>query len=168
MAKLPHTFDPDAPAQPGSGVFGLPYTRDDASIILTPVPFDATTSYATGAARGPRAILDASAQVDLYDHQFGRVYETGIFMEDIPEDIFEHSAHTRSLTHAQPCAASRTSRCIAPPLVAACYRAVRELKLKDLPVANYYELDTSLDTISRKRSDSQRMCTRLPLACALA
>lgn len=98
MSNLPHTFDPDAPAQPGTGIFGLPFTRDDAAIVLIPVPFDATTSYSAGAAQGPRIILDASAQVDLYDHQFGRIYERGIFMEDIPEDILELSAHTRTLT----------------------------------------------------------------------
>lgn len=98
MAKLPHTFDPDAPAMPGAGIYGLPFTREDAAIVLIPVPFDATTSYSGGAARGPQAILDASAQVDLYDHQFGRVYEHAIFMEDISEQIIERSAHTRTLT----------------------------------------------------------------------
>lgn len=75
------TFDPDAAAKPGSGIFGLSTTRDDAKVVLILVPFDATTSYARGTAKGPDAILRASAQVDLYDLRFGRVYETGFFME---------------------------------------------------------------------------------------
>lgn len=84
---MPSTFDPDAAAQPGSGIFGLSFTREQARIVLTPVPFDATTSYAKGTADGPDAILDASAQVDLYDVRFGRIYERGIFMENEKKKI---------------------------------------------------------------------------------
>jgi agmatinase len=88
-------FDPNAAARPGSGVFGLPFTRQEARIVLIPVPFDATTSYGGGAAGGPEAVLRASAQVDLLDHHFGRIYEQGIFMEDIHEGIAWLSRRTR-------------------------------------------------------------------------
>lgn len=71
-------FDPDAAAQPGSGVFGLPGDADSAGVVLVPVPFDATTSYRRGAALGPAAILEASRQVDLFDRETGRPYEAGI------------------------------------------------------------------------------------------
>jgi agmatinase len=91
-------FDPDAAAAPGAGVFGLPGTRADAGIVLIPVPFDATVSYGAGTSAGPAAILDASAQVDLYDRRFGRVYERGIFMEPPSEKIAALSARTRPLT----------------------------------------------------------------------
>lgn len=75
------TFDPDAAAQPGTGIFGLPFDRKDAKVVLLPVPFDATTSYRPGTADGPRSILDASMQVDLFDRRFGRIYEKGIYLE---------------------------------------------------------------------------------------
>lgn len=74
------TFDPDAAAAPGSGIFGLTCTREESRVVLVPVPFDATTSYRRGTAGGPEAILKASMQVDLYDRKFGRVYERGICM----------------------------------------------------------------------------------------
>lgn len=90
-------FDPDAAAQPGSGIFGLPFTRADASIVLVPVPFDATTSYGGGTSAGPQVIFDASMQVDLLDHQFGQVYECGIFMEKIPAKIKALSKKARAL-----------------------------------------------------------------------
>lgn len=90
-------FDPDAAAKPGSGIFGLECTREDAGIVLIPVPFDATTSYGGGASTGPAAILAASAQVDLFDHQFGRVYERGLFMEEAPAWIIELSRRARAL-----------------------------------------------------------------------
>jgi agmatinase len=81
------TFDPDAPAKPGSGIFGLPFTRRQSRLVLIPVPFEATTSYRGGTARGPAAIRAASAQVDLFDRQFGRIYDQGIFMEREPSRI---------------------------------------------------------------------------------
>lgn len=93
----PAHFDPDAAAQPGTGVFGLPHSLEQASIVLIPMPFDATTSYGGGASGGPEAIRTASAQVDLYDLQFGRVYEAGIFMHPHDEAILERSIEARRL-----------------------------------------------------------------------
>ena len=90
-------FDPDAAAQPGTGIFGLPFNRNDAGIVLLPVPFDATTSYGGGTSHGPKAIIEASAQVDLLDHQFGRTFESGIFLEPIPAKIAALSRRARKL-----------------------------------------------------------------------
>ncbi len=84
-------FDPDAAAQPDTGIFGLPTEKKDAKIVLIPVPFDATTSYARGTCEGPAAILNASAQVDLFDGRFGKIYEQGIHMLDEVAAILEWS-----------------------------------------------------------------------------
>ncbi len=73
-------FDPNARSSAGSGVFGLSCSDEDARVVLVPVPFEATTSYGGGAADGPRAILAASHQVDLFDVETGRPYEAGIAM----------------------------------------------------------------------------------------
>lgn len=81
------TFDPDAPAHPGSGIYGLPFSPTDAAVVLLPVPWDATTSYRPGTSRGPEAILGASYQVDLFDTELGRIYESGIAMLPISEDV---------------------------------------------------------------------------------
>lgn len=93
----PATFDPDAAAQPGTGIFGLPFERKDAGIVLVPVPFDATTSYGNGTAKGPEAIRAASMQVDLHDHQFGPVYQRGIFTEPQDDEIAALSRDTRAM-----------------------------------------------------------------------
>jgi len=90
-------FDPDAPAGPHAGVFGLPHHFENAACVLAPLPFDATTSYRAGAADGPHAIREASGQVDLEDPVFGAVYEAGIFMADSSRDIRSLSAKARSL-----------------------------------------------------------------------
>lgn len=90
-------FDPDAAGKPGSGIFGLPFNREQSQVVLLPVPFDATTSYGNGTAAGPSAIFDASMQVDLYDRRFGRIYERGIYMEPENERIAALSASARRL-----------------------------------------------------------------------
>ncbi|MFN7132343.1 MAG: agmatinase family protein [Myxococcales bacterium] len=94
------SFDPNAAALPGSGIFGLPDKPKDARVVVLPVPFDATTSYAKGAAKGPRAILEASRQVDLFDVETGRPYQHGIAMVPEPKQI---KAWNREATRlAQP------------------------------------------------------------------
>ncbi len=90
-------FDPNAAAAPDSGLFGLPTTRDEAGIVIVPVPYDATTSYGGGTSNGPEAVLEASRQVDLHDHHFGPVYEAGLFMEEIDASIESLSRVTRRL-----------------------------------------------------------------------
>lgn len=77
-------FDPDG-ANENDSVFGLPHTPEQAAIHLLPVPFEATTSYGRGTALGPRAILEASAQLDLHDRRYGDIWRPGIVMLDAPE-----------------------------------------------------------------------------------
>ncbi|MBK7396494.1 MAG: agmatinase family protein [Myxococcales bacterium] len=85
-------FDPNAAALEDSGVFGLPFDEASARVVLVPVPFDATTSYRKGAAKGPAAILDASRQVDLFDLDLGRIYEPGIFLRAPREEVLAWNA----------------------------------------------------------------------------
>ncbi|MFA5424370.1 MAG: arginase family protein, partial [Phycisphaerae bacterium] len=40
---------------------------DSAKVVLLPVPYDGTSTYAKGADKGPAAILDASCQLENYD-----------------------------------------------------------------------------------------------------
>lgn len=81
------TFDPGAAAAPDSGIFGLPYSREEARVLVLPVPFAATTSYGGGAQNGPKAVYEASKQVDLYDVEIGRPYEAQIHMLPLPPAI---------------------------------------------------------------------------------
>ena len=81
------SFDPDAAAGSGSGIYGLPFTSDEARVVVIPVPYEATTSYGGGTSGGPRAVFEASKQVDLFDRETGRPYEAGIAMLDIPKKI---------------------------------------------------------------------------------
>ncbi len=93
-------FDPSAAALPGSGLFGLPHPEREASVVVVPVPFEATTSYGGGAAQGPAAILDASRQVDLFDIETGQPHRAGIHMLPIPAHIV--ALDTRARADAAP------------------------------------------------------------------
>ncbi len=93
-------FDPNAAAAADSGIFGLPEDTANASVILIPVPFEATTSYGGGTSQGPTAILNASRQVDLFDLQYGEPYEAGIVM--LPEDLRLQQLNAEAKAWAQP------------------------------------------------------------------
>lgn len=88
------SFDPDAAAT-GDGLFGLSTAPSDAQIVVIPVPFDATTSYRPGTARGPAAVLEASKQVDLEDLQYGAIWKAGIAMLPISREIAALSKRAR-------------------------------------------------------------------------
>lgn len=53
---------------------------DTARIAIVSAPYEGTTSYGKGTAKGPAAILKASAYVEFYDDEFDRemVFEQGI------------------------------------------------------------------------------------------
>lgn len=87
-------FDPDAVAT-GTGLFGLSTPVADAALVVIPVPFDATTSYRPGTANGPAAVLEASAQVDLEDLQYGAIWKSGIAMLPTPRPILALSKRAR-------------------------------------------------------------------------
>jgi agmatinase len=61
--------------------FDLPeqYRSGRARFTIVPVPFDGTSTWKKGADQGPRALLDASTQVELYDIETGtEPYREGI------------------------------------------------------------------------------------------
>jgi agmatinase len=49
-----------------------------ARAVVLPVPYDFTTTYQGGARLGPRAILTASQNMELWDEEIGAVYRAGI------------------------------------------------------------------------------------------
>src|SRR5687768_5614690 len=90
-------FDPSAAAGPDSGIYGLDSTPDAARVVLIPVPFEATVSYGGGAGHGPKAILEASRQVDLFDLETGRPYAQGIALLDEDEQVRAWAEQAKAL-----------------------------------------------------------------------
>lgn len=88
ILRMSAQFDPNAAASDEDGFFGLPHSADEARVHLISIPFDATTSYRSGASRGPEAVREASLQVDLYDLDYGKPYEVGIYGAE-PDSRFD-------------------------------------------------------------------------------
>lgn len=95
------SFDPDAAASESSGIYGLPFTPAESRVVVVPVPFEATTSYGGGTSRGPRAVFEASKQVDLYDRDTGRPYAAGIAMLDVPKKIARWNLKGKALARGR-------------------------------------------------------------------
>lgn len=91
-------FNPNDSGALYHGIFGLPFNTLESKMVLFPVPWEATVSYGSGTSNGPKAILDASQQVDLYDPINPNGWKEGIAMQDIPASIFYQSKQIREKT----------------------------------------------------------------------
>lgn len=56
---------------------------ENAKIVLIPVPYDGTSTWQKGADKGPKAFLEASENMELYDIETGsEVYKQGVYLTD--------------------------------------------------------------------------------------
>lgn len=88
-------FNPDENGLLDHGVFGLPFDVKESEMVLVPIPWEATVSYGSGSSNGPRAILEASQQIDLYDPIYPEGWKDGIAMQEISKDIFIKNKNTK-------------------------------------------------------------------------
>lgn len=77
-------FNPNTVGIKGT-LFGLPYSIEEAKIVVIPVPWDVTVSYGAGTSDGPQAILEASSQLDYEQPDLSDAWKIGVAMTDIPE-----------------------------------------------------------------------------------
>ncbi len=102
---------------------------DDSAAIILPVPLDRTTSYVQGTRNGPRELIVASAQVELWDEELGvDIHTRGI--HTLPEMDLSHGSMEGAMAHIRRTASSIMDsgkflvtlggeHSITPPLVAA-------------------------------------------------
>jgi agmatinase len=88
-------FDPNGVGRQGS-LFGLPFTPETAGVVILPVPWDVTVSYAAGTSGGPMAVFEASPQIDYFLMDIPDAWKTGIAMEEISTAWAERGAALRS------------------------------------------------------------------------
>jgi agmatinase len=94
MADL-SLFDPNAVGNPNNNVFGLPFSEEDARLILLPVPWEVTVSYGSGTARAPEHICRASKQVDLFDMDGDQGWKQGFHMREVDRRMLMKSDYLR-------------------------------------------------------------------------
>ncbi len=94
MADLSN-FDPSSVGNPNNNIFGLPFSEEDARLIILPIPWEVTVSYTGGTARAPDHIFSASLQVDLFDPESKDTWRQGIFMREPNKKILTKSDYLR-------------------------------------------------------------------------
>lgn len=87
-------FDPNGVGAAGT-LFGLPFSPEQASIVIIPVPWEVTVSYGAGTAQGPEAVIQASPQLDLYQPDIADAWKMGISMLPFPQELLERSNSLR-------------------------------------------------------------------------
>lgn len=85
-------FDPSGVGDSNAGIYGLPFTTEEAAVVLIPVPWEVTVSYSAGTALGPEVIKTASSQMDLFDPAIKDAWHIGIALE--PTDATWHETST--------------------------------------------------------------------------
>lgn len=93
MAEL--LFYPDDVGVDTGTYFGMPYTPDEAQLVLISAPWDVTVSYGAGTAYGPDALIEASTQLDFYDPAAPDAWRKGIATADIDYSLQELSERLR-------------------------------------------------------------------------
>lgn len=94
MTDLSH-FDPNGVSNPNNNIFGLPFTEDDARLVILPVPWEVTVSCNAGTARSADHIFKASMQVDLFDADVKDAWKQGFYMRVPDKKILLKSDYLR-------------------------------------------------------------------------
>lgn len=94
MADLSQ-FDPNGVGNPHNNIFGLPFSEEDARLVLLPVPWEVTVSYGSGTARAAEHICKASIQVDVFDQDGDNGWKQGFYMRDVDKKILMKSDYLR-------------------------------------------------------------------------
>lgn len=88
-------FDPNSISNPDNNIFGLPFAEEDARLIILPIPWEVTVSYAAGTARAPEHVFNAALQIDLFDPDVKDGWKQGFFMREIDKKILMKSDYLR-------------------------------------------------------------------------
>ncbi len=88
-------FDPNSVGNPNNNIFGLPFTEEEARLVIMPIPWEVTVSYNAGTARAPEHIFKASLQVDLFDPEYKDEWKQGYFMRSSDRKILMKSDYLR-------------------------------------------------------------------------
>jgi agmatinase len=88
-------FDPNSVGNPNNNIFGLPFTEEEARLVILPIPWEVTVSYSAGTARAPEHIFKASLQVDLFDPELKDAWKQGFYMRTPDKKILIKSDYLR-------------------------------------------------------------------------
>jgi len=88
-------FNPNAVGNAQNNIFGLPFSEEEARLIILPVPWEVTVSYGAGTSRAAEHIFKASKQVDIFDVDGNYGWRKGFFMKDVDKKLLLKSDYLR-------------------------------------------------------------------------
>ena len=88
-------FNPNNASNPNNNIFGLPFTEEEARLVILPVPWEVTVSYRAGTSRAPEHIMKASLQVELLDNDLADGWRQGIYMREPDRKLLMKSDYLR-------------------------------------------------------------------------
>ena len=89
------TFDQNGAGNPNNNIFGLPFSEEDARLVILPIPWEVTVSFGSGTARSAEQIMSASLQVDLFDPAYAESWKEGYFMREPDKKVLLKSDYLR-------------------------------------------------------------------------
>jgi agmatinase len=89
------SFDPNSAGNPNNNIFGLPFSEEDARLVILPIPWEVTVSFGSGTARSAEQIMKASLQVDLFDPEVPDGWKQGFFLRETDKRILLKSDYLR-------------------------------------------------------------------------
>lgn len=70
---------------------GIPtISPEESNVLILPIPLELTVSYGHGTKNGPDAIIKASQNVELYDHEFGYEVQEKVKISTLPAVEFKN------------------------------------------------------------------------------
>jgi len=88
-------FDPNSVGNPNNNIFGLPFTEEEARLVILPIPWEVTVSYNGGTARAPEHVFNSSLQVDLFDADVKDGWKQGFYMRPYDKKVLMKSDYLR-------------------------------------------------------------------------
>jgi agmatinase len=88
-------FDPNSAGNPNNNVFGLPFSEEEARLVIMPIPWEVTVSFGSGTARSAEQIMKASLQVDLFDPDMPDGWKQGFYLREADRKILLKSDYLR-------------------------------------------------------------------------
>lgn len=88
-------FDPNSVGNPNNNIFGLPFSEEDARLVILPVPWEVTASYGAGTSRAADHVYKSSKQVDIFDIDGEACWKQGFYMKEVDKRILLKSDYLR-------------------------------------------------------------------------
>jgi agmatinase len=88
-------FDPNDAGNPNNNIFGLPFSEEEARLVILPVPWEVTVSFGSGTARAAEQVMRASLQIDLFDPDVPDGWKQGFFLKPTDKKVLLKSDYLR-------------------------------------------------------------------------